>query len=140
MLGIGLAIAAAMGFGINAVFMRKSLAHIGPAKATFVSLIASVLVAGVITLITDFRPLVTASLATIGLFAAVGLLNFTMGRYLIFVSVRYIGASRATPVYSAAPFFSIIFAVILAGERVTPLIVLGALSIVAGLFLLLRSY
>lgn len=90
-------------------------------------------------LIWEPRALFSASLTAILVFGAVGFLNFTTGRYLIFVSVRHIGASRATPVYSIAPFFSIFFAIFLAGEIVTPIIVLGAAFIVGGLFFLLRS-
>ena len=139
MLGIGLALISSITFGINAVYTKKALGHIRPAFASFVSLIASLIVAGVVVLIWEPRALFSASLTAILVFGAVGFLNFTTGRYLIFISIRYIGASRATPVYSIAPFFSIFFAIFLAGEVVTWPIVLGAVSIVAGLFFLLRS-
>ncbi len=139
MLGIALAMVSAITFGVNAVYSRKSLGHIRPAAATFISLIASLLVAGAVALIFEPRALVSVSLTTILVFGAVGFLNFTTGRYLIFVSVRHIGASKATPVYSAAPFFSIIFAIFLAGETINAMIVLGAIFIVGGMYFLVRS-
>lgn len=139
MLGIALALVSAITFGVNAVYSRKSLGHIRTVPATFISLIASLAVAGAVALIFEPRALFSVSLTAILVFGAVGFLNFTTGRYLIFISVRCIGASRATPVYSAAPFFSIIFAIILAGETINPMIVLGAAFIVGGMYFLLRS-
>lgn len=134
-----LALLVAAGFSLTTILFKLGGENIKAATSAWISLLASTLAALLFTLITDLRHLLSVSLVAVGWFAVAGFLNFTAGRLFIFQSIRYIGASRATPVYSTAPFFSMLLAVALTGEKVTPPLLLGALAIFLGLYLVMSS-
>lgn len=134
-----LALLVAAGFGITTVLFRLGGENIRAATGTWISLLASILAVILVTLITDLHHLLSVSLVAVGWFAVAGLLNFTAGRFFIFQSVKHIGASRAAPVYSTAPFFSIVLAVGLTGERITIPLLLGAIAIFVGLYLVVSA-
>ncbi|MBI2856663.1 MAG: EamA family transporter, partial [Chloroflexi bacterium] len=69
-------------------------------------------------------------------FALSGLFNFALGRLLNAVSINLAGVARAAPLFSTAPVFATILGVTFLGESVTPWLVLGTLSVVAGIALI----
>mgnify|MGYP001586357707 FL=1 len=67
------------------------------------------------------------------IFAGVGLLVPVVARFFSFQGIERLGASITSTTGSAAPLFAIVFAVFFLGELPTPLNLLGALAIVAGI-------
>ena len=65
-------------------------------------------------------------------FVLVGLLGPCLGRVFNFIGVARLGAARATPLVNSAPLFTTLLAVVFLHEQITLRIVLGMLSIVAG--------
>jgi len=62
-----------------------------------------------------------------------------MGRLLNYTSVRLAGVSRASPVVGASPLFAIVLAITVGGESIDLPTLLGAFSIIGGLFLVLSQ-
>lgn len=72
-------------------------------------------------------------------FGLLGIINYVMGRQFNYISIRRIGVTRASPLFSSSPLFAMILAVSFLGESVNPAIVVGTLTIVGGLYLVVTS-
>jgi drug/metabolite transporter (DMT)-like permease len=69
-------------------------------------------------------------------FALGGLFAFALGRFLNAVSIQKAGVARATPLFSTAPLFATILAIIFLGETITLWLLLGTVTIVTGIILI----
>ncbi len=137
--GVALALLAAFMWGIAGILVRVALVQLQPTTGTVISLFAGFTMT--MGLAVAFHPEAFASL-TVGLlasFAFYGLLNFPLGRFFNYSSIRLLGVSRATPIFSAAPLVSMILAVTLLGERLTLPLVIGALAVMAGVILIVSD-
>ena len=139
MLGIVLAITAAFCWGIGAIFARLGLRNIRASTGTFISTLASVLLVGLLALTLNFDDIVHLSPTALLWFALIGVANFVLGRQFNYLAIKYIGVTKATPLFAAAPFFAMFLAVIFIGERVNVAIVIGTLVIMTGLYLVVTS-
>ncbi len=139
MLGILLAIAAAFFWGTSAIFSRLGLQNIKASTGTFISMLSSILVVGLLALTLNFDDIIHISPTTLLWFGLIGVVNYVLGRQFNFLSITYIGATKATTLFATAPFFAIILAVTLIGESINPTIVIGIFAIVAGLYLVIIS-
>jgi len=139
MVGIGFALLAAFGWGMGAVFARLGLQHIKVTTGTFISLIASLLLTGSITLLVRFDELASISLGAILWFFMIGVINFPLGRRFNYLGIHHIGVGRATPIFSSSPIFALTIAVVFTQETINPLIVLGTGLVVGGLWLLVSD-
>ena len=79
------------------------------------------------------------SSTAIGWIALLGLLNYLLGRFLNFNSIRLAGVSRAAPLLAVAPLVAVTLGVLLGGESLSPLIALGTLTIVGGVVLIVTA-
>ena len=104
-----------------------------------ISMISSVLLVGLLALLMDFDNVISLSLKSLWWFSVVGVITYVIGRQCNYSAIRRIGAARATPLFSAAPLFALILAVVFLGESINIPIVLGTLSIVVGLYLVVTS-
>ena len=139
MLGIVLAITAAFCWGAGAVFTRLGMRNIRISTGTFLSALASVLLVGLLALFMNFDDVAHLSPAALLWFTLVGIVNFVLGRQFNYAAIRYIGVARATPIFAAAPLFSMFLAITFIGESVNVAIVIGTLVIMAGLYLVITS-
>jgi len=139
MLGIGFALLAALGWGMGAVFARLGLQYVKVTTGTFISLVASLLLTGSITLLVRFDELASISFGAILWFFMIGVINFPLGRRFNYMGIHYVGVGRATPIFSSSPLFALTIAVAFTNETVTPLIVLGTALVVSGLWLLVSG-
>lgn len=130
---------AACCWGTAAVLNRLGLRHMHSTTATFISMIVSFILIMILTLIFDFNSLVALPAIAFGWIALQGLLNFVFGRFLNMTSVGMAGASRATPIIAVSPLFAATFAFVFLGERPTLLLILGTLSIIAGVVLIVSQ-
>ena len=135
MLAIGLAVISAFGFGSAAIFARVGMQGIRPIPSTLISAVASLLPSLILALIfasSDIRALPAIAFL---FFLGHGTLTFIGGRAQNHLSINLIGASRSSPFIGASAIFAAIFAITIAGERPHPLVLLGTVSVVAGLAL-----
>ncbi|MBI2847108.1 MAG: DMT family transporter [Chloroflexi bacterium] len=130
---------AALAWGADAVVARVALQRLNVREGTLISLITSILFVVALTLVFDFKNLLSISPWSIFWFALVGVFTFPMGRFFNYLSISRIGVSRATPIISIAPFFSMVMAVIFLQENLTPPIFIGTASILTGLFLIITG-
>lgn len=139
MIGIVLALLAALCWGTSGLFARLGLRYLGPTAGTLVSLISSLAIVVLAALALEWQDLGRITLWTVAWFAIVGLLNFAMGRNFSFWGIQYAGVSRATPVQASSPLFAIILAVSFMGETMTLFSLLGTLTIIVGMVVVMSG-
>jgi drug/metabolite transporter (DMT)-like permease len=130
-----LALAAAFSWGCSAVLVRSGLRYISStATGTLISLISGLVFTWILVLAFQLDEAKATSLEAILLFAAVGILNFPLGRFFNYMSMSRLGVGRSTPILASAPFFAMVVAVIFTGETVEMGTFVGAGLILAGLY------
>jgi DME family drug/metabolite transporter len=140
MLGVILAITAACCWSISAILARLGLqSGIKASTGTFISMISSLLVLGILALTINFDEIVNLVPLALLWFGMIGIINYVMGRQFNYQSIKHIGVTRATPLFASAPLFAMILAVIFLGESVNIPIIIGTLIIVGGLYLVVTS-
>lgn len=138
-MGILLALIAACSFGVTRVFAALALHQIKPLSGTAISLVGSLVFALAASLLFQFKALTSISMATVGWFALIGIISYPLARTLTFTGVKYIGASRSTPIYCTYPLFTMIFSTIFLREKVSLVLLIGALLIVGAMALLVSE-
>ncbi len=139
MLGIVLAIVAAFFWGTTAIFSRLGLQNIKATTGVLISMLSSILVVGLLALTMNFDDVVHISPTALLWFGLIGIISYVMGRQFNFLSITYIGLTKATPIFASAPLFAIILAVTLIGESVSPTSIIGTLVVIAGLYLVITN-
>ena len=139
MLGIVLAITAAFCWGTAAIFSRLGLQNIKAPTGTLISMLSSMLLIGLLALTINFDDVVHISPTALLWFSLIGVITYVLGRQFNYLSITYIGVTKATPLFASAPFFAIILAVTLIGESINPAIVIGTVAVVAGLYFVVIS-
>lgn len=139
MLGVLFGLTAALFFSAGAILARLGLRNISASTGTFFSTLASVLLIGLLALTLNFDDVTHLSAAALVWFGLIGIINYVLGRHFNYLSIRYIGATKATPLFASSPLFSMVLAVALIGEKVNLPIVMGTLVIIAGLYLVVTS-
>ena len=136
MLGVILALLAAACWGLSAILVRLGVQSLRPTTGTWMSLIPGMIL--MMTLAAMFNLDDIKSLRAIAFFwfGLSGLFNFALGRLLNATSIQLAGVARATPLFSTAPLFATIFAIIFLGESITVWLLLGTLTVVAGIALI----
>jgi drug/metabolite transporter (DMT)-like permease len=131
MLPVALALASAALFGGMTVALRLALlrypgAAIGAVATVFSALVIALAAAGVETVRGD------VDLGGAWVFALAGILAPGGSQILFTLAVRDVGASRTSVAVGAAPLVSVAIALLVLGEPARPLLLAGALLIVAG--------
>ena len=139
MLGIVLAITSAFCWGTGAIFARLGLRGINASTGTLISMLSSIMLVGLLALTMNFDDIVHLAPMALLWFSLIGVVNYVLGRQFNYSSIRYIGVTKAAPLFASAPLFAMVLAVTLIGESVNPAIVTGTLVIVAGLYLVVTS-
>lgn len=138
-LGILLGLLAAAEYGVAAVLVRAALQHVSATLGTMISITTSFLVTSIVTLLVAPQALFTLSLSAALWFAFIGILQFPMGRFFNYQSVARIGVGKAAPLIATSPLFAVAIAVLFTGEQLTVPLLLGALSIFAGIYLVVTG-
>lgn len=73
------------------------------------------------------------------MFAAIGLVAPPLVRLLTYIGIHRLGASRCDPIRSTQPFFAILFALLLVGERAGPRIWAATALLFLGVLILSRD-
>lgn len=132
-----LAILSAACFGIGGVFMRRGIL----ASNTYTGTLVNITVNSLVLLPFSIPHLISIRFppAALLIFGSIGLFVPMVSRFFAVAGIRRIGVSRSQAVVATSPLFSTLLAIALLGERPTSLVLLGAVSIVAGLILLSQS-
>ncbi len=131
-----LALTSAVLWGTIPVLVRKGLSYSNASVAVLLGLLAGV---PLLFLVFSLHPRsvmeAVAPQAAVW-FAAVGIMGSCVGRVFNYLGVARLGATRATPLINSSPLFTTILALVFLREQVTFRILLGVLSIVAGVAVL----
>ena len=139
MLGIVLAFTAALCWGTGAIFARLGLQDIKTSTGTLISMVSSAVLITLVALLVNFDAIIYLSPTALLWFGLIGIINFFIGRQCNYSAIRYIGVTRATPIFASAPLFSMILAVAFIGESINLTIVIGTLSILVGIYLVVTG-
>ncbi len=137
MIGELAALGAAICWAIAAVLYREAVSHTKPISAnilrcacTSLILIASLAAVG------KLQILASLSAYAVVLAGASGVIGLGLGDTVYLVSLKLIGVARAVPITCTYPLFNLLLAIFLQGKTVTVQVVLGAVVIVLGIWLM----
>ena len=139
MTGIIFSLLAASGFAATAVFARNALQRMSAPYGTLLSLFVSTVAAMAIAAVLHPDELLGIGVVALGWLFLVGFLNFPLGRMFNYTSVTMVGVSKASTVVATSPLFATILAVIILGERVSTITLLGTVAVIGGLALTLNQ-
>lgn len=128
---------AAFFVAISQVFYRKALIHIGPAIAAIAMNVLSAMMAVVLHLVLDDE--ISWSLEGIIWFMLIGIFGSSIGRYMIFWSMRLIGLARTQILVQSVLVWSALMGVFILGERFSAGVAGGTLAIMVGAVLLVHK-
>ncbi len=138
-LGIILGLLAAAEWGVAAVLIRVGLQQVNATLGTMISITTSFFFTLILTLIMAPGALVGIISSAILWFALIGVLQFPIGRYFNYSSIARIGVGKTIPITATAPLFAVAIAVIFTGEQLAVPLLLGAVSIFVGIYLVVSS-
>lgn len=140
MIGELAALAAAIGWAFSSVSYRKALSNTSPFQANAIrSISAGVLMLVFCVALGKIGSLVNLPLSVALVAGLSGIISLVVGDTLYMFSLKHLSVSRVVPIGSTYPLFNILIAVILKGEEITAFIIVGALSIVFGIWLISRQ-
>jgi len=129
--GVVLALAAATSAAATAIFVRLGTAEGSVNEALTIILLTNLAVLLPVAAIVEF-PRYTVTTTSLLAFGAAGLVATLLGRIAYFTSIERIGVSRTEPIKSSMPLYSTLIAVLLLGEVLTSLHLIGIVLIVVG--------
>jgi DME family drug/metabolite transporter len=137
MIGEFAALGAAVSWTISALLYRKALLSTKPISANIVRLtLTSTALLAFLAVVGKFGVLLSLPGNIVVLACVSGVIGLGVGDTLYMVSLKSIGVGRAVPITCTYPLFNLLWAVFLVGERVTLPIVVGAVAIVFGIWML----
>ncbi|MCW4044151.1 MAG: DMT family transporter [Candidatus Bathyarchaeota archaeon] len=137
MLGELAALGAAVSWAVAPILYRKALFKTKPVSANIVRCVSNAAVLLVVLLVTgNGAVLASLPLEAIAMVVASGLIGLGLGDTLYMVGLKSVGVSRAVPLASTYPLFSLLWAILLLGEPVALPAVVGAVVILLGIWLL----
>ncbi len=140
MIGEFAALGAALCWTVAAVLYKRALAATTPLSANTLRCIGTSLILVLfLAFIGKIRVLTDLPIQAVFLACASGVVGLGLGDTLYMLSLKIIGVSRAVPITCTYPLFSLVWAYLLAGENITVQILLGAVTIVLGIWLLSRE-
>lgn len=128
---------AAFFVAISQVLYRKALVHIGPAVATVAMNAFTATLAIMLYLLWDEG--VAWPLEGVAWFMLIGLFGSSLGRYMIFGSMRLIGLARTQIMVQSVLVWSALMGVLILGERLSAGVAVGTLAIMVGAILLVHK-
>jgi transporter family protein len=136
-----LALISAISFAVGIVLVRKTAGEAGEAfSVTALSIFAGIpLFAIVISFNGEWHNLAGISAKALLMLVAAGFIHFIIGRLLAYDAFRLIGANRAIPISQICLIITVILSWIFLDEQLTVFVAIGALCMMAGVFLITRE-
>jgi DME family drug/metabolite transporter len=137
LLGELAALGAAICWTVSAIVYKEALFKTKPISANIVRLVCtSIILVACLAIIGKFGVLTTLPMYAFVLTCVSGVVGLGFGDTLYMMSLKLIGVARAVPITCTYPLFSLLWAVFLIGEPITLAVILGAATIVFGIWLL----
>ena len=137
MMGELAALGAAICWTISAILYKEALLKTKPISANIVRLVCtSIILVACLAIIGKFGVLMNLPAYAVVLACVSGIIGLGVGDTLYMMSLKLIGVARAVPITCVYPLFNLLWAVFLVGEPITLSVVLGAVTIVFGIWLL----
>ena len=122
-------------FGSGMVLARVGLVHVPSGAGNFLSLVVGWALVASVTAILYPEALFGVSLGAFGWLAMIGVVNFPIGRFMNFASIKHLGVLKANPILAMAPIVSAFEGVVFLGERINWAIGAGTLLAVSGVII-----
>lgn len=136
MIGELAALGAALSWAVSAMLYGKALQQTKPISANIVRLsCTSAILLILLAVVAGFGGLGSLRFDTAVLAGVSGIVGLGVGDTLYLVSLKLIGVARAVPITCTYPLFNLLFAVLI-GEKLTLSLILGAIIIFLGIWLL----
>lgn len=132
LLAILLGSAAAIGFGFVPFFARLGLIHLRTNTGVFISMLAGLFIVGLFAIPLHLEEIFEISKVTLIWVAFLGFINYRLGRFFNYTSVRLAGVARASPLLATAPLWATLVAIIFLNEIPNTLVLLGVVTVVGG--------
>ena len=126
-------------FGSGMVLARVGLVHVPPGAGNFLSLVVGWALVASVTVILHPDALFGVSLGAFGWLAMIGVVNFPVGRFMNFASIKHLGVLRANPILAMAPVVSAFEGAVFLGERVNWRIGAGTALAVSGVIIVVYA-
>ena len=137
MMGELAALGAAICWTVSAILYKEALLKTKPVSANIVRLVCtSIILVACLAIIGKFGVLMNLPAYAVVLACISGIIGLGFGDTLYMMSLKLIGVARAVPITCVYPLFNLLWAVFLVGEPITLSVVLGAVTIVFGIWLL----
>lgn len=137
MMGELAALGAAICWTISAIMYKEALLKTKPVSANIVRLVCtSIILVACLAIIGKFGVLMNLPTYAVVLACVSGIIGLGFGDTLYMMSLKLIGVARAVPITCTYPLFNLLWAVFLVGEPITLSVILGAVTIVFGIWLL----
>ena len=139
MTGILFALGASTVWGMANVWIRLALRDMRPTTSAVFSLFAGLLLLIPLSLLLHYDDLTAMTLGAVVAVFFYGMTNFLMGRFLNYSAISRIGLGRSVPIVSASPVPALLLAILLLGEEVNLLLIVGALVVLSGVLLIVTE-
>ena len=139
MTGILFALGASTVWGMANVWIRLALRDMRPTTSAVFSLFAGLLLLIPLSFLLHWDDLTAMTLGAMVAVFFYGMTNFLMGRFLNYSAISRIGLGRSVPIVSASPVPALLLAILLLGEEVNLLLIVGALVVVSGVLLIVTE-
>ena len=139
MTGILFALGASTVWGMANVWIRLALRDMRPTTSAVFSLFAGLLLLIPLSFLLHWNDLTAMTLGAVVAVFFYGMTNFLMGRFLNYSAISRIGLGRSVPIVSASPVPALLLAILLLGEEVNLLLIVGALVVLSGVLLIVTE-
>jgi drug/metabolite transporter (DMT)-like permease len=137
MIGELAALGAAICWTVSAILYKEALLKTKPVSANIVRLVCtSIILVAYLAIIGKFGVLMNLPAYAVVLACVSGIIGLGFGDTLYMMSLKLIGVARAVPITCVYPLFNLLWAVFLVEEPITLSVILGAVTIVFGIWLL----
>ena len=138
MLGIVLGLASSVTFGANSIIARRGVLRVSSDYIAIVSIFTGLAFFILVTAVTgDLYVLARLTWKSYFFWALSGVIHFALGRTWAYRSLQLLGANRSNIVTSLSPIATVVLAMLLLKETVTPLQALGITFTLSGPILML---
>ena len=133
MLGALFAVLSALSFAFSTITARRGVIGSSASFGLYITVILGVPLFAIAALATgQLFDTFDLSPEDMGMLAAAGVLHFLVGRYCNYRCIDAIGANRSQPLQATNTIYSVVVAVIVLSEEVTPLMGVGIVLLVVG--------
>ena len=137
-MGIILAFGSAIAFSVNAITIRRGVLRVSSNYIANISILTGPVFSLLVAIVSGDIYQIGQFPWKAGVFMALsGIVHFAFGRTFAYRSIQLIGANRANIVTSLSPVVSVTLAIVVIGERVNALMMLGILLSLSSPFITL---